>query len=119
MGALNELQSMGLHLSLHGELLRVEPKAAITNEARTLIRAQKEELIQALSSTATVRQQVATEAKAKELTRLVAVAAKVYAFTPTQRDEALQIALADPIAALDCFRAIAASAARSVLTCRV
>ncbi len=51
MGALdllNSLQKRGLRLSATGECLRAEPKAAITDEARNLIRAHKAELLAAL-----------------------------------------------------------------------
>jgi len=43
-----------------------------------------------------------------ELTALVDVVADFHGFTPAQRVEALEIALADQEAALECFRILAA-----------
>ena len=48
---LNQLQSMGLILSvIDGTRIKVQPKAAITEAARTLIREHKAELVKILSS---------------------------------------------------------------------
>jgi hypothetical protein len=47
---LGHLKSTGLRLYLTGDALRVEPKAALTEEARTLIREHRAELVQALSA---------------------------------------------------------------------
>ncbi len=52
MGApdlLNVLRGMGLHLSAQGSELHVGPRAAITEDARRLIREHKPELLEALT----------------------------------------------------------------------
>ena len=54
------------------------------------------------------RPRAADVVQAEELTRLVAFVAQAHAFTAADHAEALEIALSDPIAALDCFRALAA-----------
>ena len=51
------------------------------------------------------RQRVAPEA---ELTALVNLVADHHGFTLEDRQEALEIALADAVSALECFRALAA-----------
>ena len=48
-----------------------------------------------------------------ELTGLVDAVATFHAFSPQERQEALEIALADPETALRCFRALAAEIGRS------
>jgi hypothetical protein len=47
---LRHLKSTGLHLYLTGDALRVEPKAALTEEARTLILEHRAELVRTLSA---------------------------------------------------------------------
>ena len=46
---INQLKSIGIALSIHGESIRATPKAAITNDARELIRINKPELIDYLN----------------------------------------------------------------------
>nr|MBA2352193.1 hypothetical protein [Burkholderiales bacterium] len=55
MGAfdiLSQLRGMGLTLSLQGEAIRAEPKAAINDEARALIRTHKGDLLALLKQPA-------------------------------------------------------------------
>lgn len=47
---LGRLQNLGLYLSAEGETLRAEPKAAITDEARALIRQHKLQLLALLKA---------------------------------------------------------------------
>lgn len=48
MAVLAQLQDMGLTLTVEGDTLRAGPKAAMTEEARALIRAHKDDLLAAL-----------------------------------------------------------------------
>src|SRR5687767_9346864 len=50
LDVLGHLKSTGLRLYLTGDALRVEPKAALTEVSRTLIREHRAELVQALSA---------------------------------------------------------------------
>jgi hypothetical protein len=47
---LGHLKSAGLRLYLTGDALRVEPKSALTEESKTLIREHRAKLVQALSA---------------------------------------------------------------------
>ncbi len=47
---LSQLRGLGLTLSLQGESIRAEPKAAINGDARALIRAHKGELLAVLKA---------------------------------------------------------------------
>lgn len=49
----------------------------------------------------------ATATEAAELRMLVRMVGEFYGFSADEHREALEVALADPVAALDCFRAVA------------
>ncbi len=92
---LARLKTAGIRLTpLPDGRLWVEPRTALNDELRELIRAHKPQLLRALEQA--------------ELARLVNQVADYHGFTEQQRQEALEIALADAVAALDCFRALAA-----------
>jgi hypothetical protein len=124
MGApdiLQHLAAAGVRLTRNGGNLIATPKAAVTPDVLHLIRQHKPELLEALSGEplnvpaaahtlapadpARPGDAVAPEA---ELIALVDAVADFHGFNPEQRAEAKQIALADPEAALECFRDLAA-----------
>src|SRR5687767_2118187 len=99
MGApdlLEHLRAAGVKVARSGGNLIASPKAAVTPEVLQLLREHKAELLDELTKTAA------------ELIALVYRVADYNAFTPLQRAEAVEIALADHVAALECFRKLAA-----------
>jgi hypothetical protein len=99
MGApdiLQHLAAVGVRLTRRGDKIIAAPREAVTPELVNLIRDHKPELLQSLT------------AQHAELTALVNRVADHHGFTAEQRQEALEIALADSAAALECFRILAA-----------
>jgi|SRR5208282_600511 len=91
---LERLSAAGLRLSVRGSNIVASPKAAATPELVNLIREHKSELLQSLA------------AQQAELVRLVNQIADHHGFTAVQRQETLEIAIGDQIAALECFRSL-------------
>ena len=105
------LKAAGVRISRRGDNLLAEPRAAVTAPLLTLIRAHKPELLAALPdapNAAQDQQRTLESADLADLLRLVDLIADHHAFTTTQRAEAHQIAQADQVAALECFRSQAA-----------
>jgi len=48
-----DLKAQGLHLSVHGDILRVEPRERITDQVRAIIRQHKPALLAALTAKST------------------------------------------------------------------
>ena len=106
-----QLKAAGVRISRCGDNLLAEPKAAVTAPLLTLIRAHKPELLAALPDSPSAgqdEQRTLEPAELAQLRALVDLVADHHAFTQTQRAEAHQIALADQVAALACFRSQAA-----------
>lgn len=100
MGApdiLEHLHGIGLTLTAAGDCLLVEPRDAITDEARELIRENKEALLRVLCA----------PVLPPELDGLIGLVAMVHGFTNDQTREAREIAAGDIVSALTCFRALA------------
>ena len=130
MGApdiLAHLEAAGIRLSRQGDNLLAAPKRAVTDPLLILMRAHKAELLEALpDEEVKTLPEVATNASeqrtmlaidlltSSELRALVEVVASFHGFTEQQRAEAWQIARADPLAALEWFRAQTAKIPRSV-----
>ena len=98
MGApavLHLIRESGLTLTADGGRLILTPSDRLTDDLRTLIRNNKPGVLDTL------------ESEAAELTRLVRICGERYDFTPAEHTEALAAALADPVDALTCFRAMA------------
>lgn len=100
------LSALGVRLSREGDGIRVAPRSALTDEARTLIREHKAELLAALPTP-----QQPTDRRALEVRRLIEAIALANAsyWKPADVEEAYRIALCDLDRALECFRAIAES----------
>jgi hypothetical protein len=101
MGAadvLHLIRESGLTVTADGDRLIVNPTERITDDLRAMIRGNKSAVLDAL------------ESETVELTRLVQVCGERYDFTAEEHAEALTAALADPVDALTCFRAMAAEA---------
>lgn len=94
---LTALRADGFRLTAEGDRIRIEPGDRLTDEALSLVRANKPALLDLLRA-----------GEVTELARLVRACGIAYAFTEDEHREALEIALADPDNALTCFRAIAA-----------
>ncbi len=97
MGApdvLHLIRESGLILTAHGDRLIVTPSDRLTDDLRTLIRDNKPCLLAAL------------ESESAELIRLVRLCGERYDLTEAEHAEALAAALADPVNALTCFRAM-------------
>ena len=73
-----------------GDSLIVSPRERLNDELRELIRCHKADLLQA-----------------EEIKRLVRAVGMLYGFAEAEHREALEVALSDPPAALQCFREIA------------
>jgi hypothetical protein len=102
-----QLKAAGVRISRRGDNLLAEPRAAVTAPLLTLIRAHKPELLATLPDTRSTdqdEQRTLEPVKFADLVALVNLVADHHAFTETQRAEAHQIAQADPVAALECFR---------------
>jgi hypothetical protein len=95
------LRQRGLTLLAYGSNLVVQPKSALTEELRSLIRRHKPALLALIQPRATPEEEA-------ELRHLVSLVATFHAFTVKEREEALEIALSDPAQALRCYRALAA-----------
>jgi hypothetical protein len=97
MGApdlIGHLKSMGLRLRADGDRLLVEPKQAITDEARQLIRENKAALLSEL----------ARVSLPPILEHRIEFVARFHNFTPDELAEAKEIAAGDIEAATICFR---------------
>ncbi len=90
------LRESDLSVTADGDRLIVAPTDRLTDDLRTLIRVNKLCVLAAL------------ESESAELTRLVLLCGERYQFTEAEHVEALEVALADPVDALTCFRAMAA-----------
>lgn len=94
MGPLAEVRAMGLSVSARGDRLAVEPRPLITDRARQLIREQRDELLRELREEA-------------DLMELVERVATHYLCTADELVLMKRLALADPVAARECFEATA------------
>jgi len=117
-----QLKAAGVRISRRGDSLLAEPRAAVTEPLLVLMRIHKGELLAALRdepATPAVSSVAADHAplgadrplEPGELDELVALINQIadhHGFMPTQRAEAHQIAEADQVAALECFRSLAA-----------
>lgn len=101
---LHRLQQSGLTVTADGERLIVAPADRLNEEARQLIRDNKPEIVAALKLSS--RAIADAQCVVGELTRLVRVCGERYNFTEAEHAEALAIALADPMDAMTCFRAM-------------
>lgn len=109
MGApdiLGRLFILGLTAKADGERLLIEPKDAITDEARQLIRANKQAILGALRNS--------SPSPRVELIGLIRAVGTLYAFTSEETAEATQIAFADTKAALACYRDVASRYALNI-----
>ena len=108
---LAQLEAAGVRVSRRGDKLLAEPKAAVTAPLLTLIRAHKGELLAALPdqmrSAGHIQDRTVTLAERAELRALVDAVATFHGFTLEQTAEAQEIAQADAVAALECFRTLA------------
>lgn len=106
MNLLREIERAGLSITLrpNGKLL-LSPSGRLTPELRQRILANRPAVVAALQ--ASTRAITTAAADVDELTRLVRLCGERYQFTGDEHAEALEVALADPVAALTCFRAIA------------
>ncbi|MHB1091534.1 hypothetical protein [Thiobacillus sp.] len=103
MGAadvLHLIRESGLTVTADGDRLIVNPTDRLTDHLRTLIRDNKPDVL------------VALESESAELTSLVRLHGERYGFAEAEHAEALAAALADPVDALTCFRAMAAEVAK-------
>jgi hypothetical protein len=109
---LAQLEAAGVRVSRRGDKLLAEPKAAVTAPLLTLIRAHKGELLAALPdqprNAGQVQERTPTPDELVELRALVDAVATFHGFTLEQTAEAQEIAQADAVAALECFRIQAA-----------
>lgn len=94
----------GLKALAGAVLARTLPRTlpAQSEETARTLPAQRDAALQASTHALT-----AADASASELARLVRLCGEHYAFTDDEHESALQIALADPVSALTCFRAMA------------
>ncbi len=106
MNLIREIERAGMTVRLNpnGKLF-LSPADLLTDELRQRIVDNRQAVIAALQ--ATHRALDAAETSASELAGLVRQCGDIYNFTPAEHAEALQVALADPVSALTCFRAIA------------
>jgi hypothetical protein len=95
---------MTIRLKPNGKL-NIAPVERLTPDLRQRILDNRPAVVAALQ--ASTRTITTAAADADELTSLVRLCGERYHFTDAEHVEALQIALADPVAALTCFRAIA------------
>ena len=106
-----QLKAAGIRISRHGDNLLAEPRVAVTARLLTLIRANKPELLAALPDAQRADQdarRTLEPAEFAELRALIDAVALFNGFTADQTAEARQIAEADAVAALECFRVLAA-----------
>lgn len=101
---LHLIRESGLTVTADGDRLIVNPADRLTDDLRTLIRDNKPDVL------------VALESESAELTRLGRLHGERYGFTETEHAEARAAALADPVDALTCFRAMAAEVAATTLS---
>lgn len=100
---LSELRAAGLTVTLDAGRLIVTPASVLTDAHRRSLRENRARILAALN---------AEDAGARELTGLVRECGDAYRFTEAEHAEALATALADPAAALECFRSIRVGLAR-------
>lgn len=111
---LADLRAAGLSVTLEAGKLIVRPATALTDDLRRVIRDRRTIILAALNTEAARERAQAAERAAKhralvaELTALVRVCGEWYGFTKAEHADALACALADPAAALECFRAMVA-----------
>lgn len=103
---LHQIRAAGLRVELKSSgKLYLAPANRLTSELRERIEQRRSDLVAALQSSRRVVS--VAEAEAAELSRLVRLCCDAYQFTESEQTEALQVAHADPVSALICFRAIA------------
>lgn len=105
MNVIAEIERAGMTIRLkpNGKL-GVAPVERLTPELRQRIVDNRKAVVAALQ--ATHRALDDAETSASELAGLVRVCGERYHFTHAEHAEALQVALADPVSALICFRAM-------------
>jgi hypothetical protein len=103
---LAQIKAAGVRISRRGDNLLAEPRAAVTEPLLILMRAHKGELLAALADPPSV---VAPDERAelRALVNLVADHNSHKPFTPEQRAEAMEKAIANPVASLEGFRLLA------------
>ena len=106
MNLIAEIQRAGMTIRLNpnGKLF-LSPADLLTADLRKRILDNRPAVVAALQ--ASTRALAAADADTAELIRLVRLCGDRYHFTEAEHAEALQVALADPVAALTTFRAIA------------
>lgn len=92
---LTRLRSAGLSVTLEWGRLIVRPASTLDDDNRQTMREHRAVILAAL------------ESERAELTTLVRVCGDAYDLTEAEHSEALSVALADPVAALECFRHMA------------
>lgn len=92
---LADLRGAGLSVTLDTGRFIVRPASELTDDQRAAIQQNRVGIVAAL------------EAECAELTALVRRVCAAYACPPEEVADALRVALADPVAALECFRRMA------------
>jgi hypothetical protein len=121
---LSRLNAAGVRVSRRGSNLLAQPKAAVTHAVLVILRAHKAELLTALvdecandanhcpaaitNAPEQRNRRTVCDVSDDELLTLVDAVAIHYDFNDVEHDEAKARALADPIAALECFRLLSA-----------
>ncbi|MCL4316155.1 MAG: hypothetical protein M1527_04775 [Gammaproteobacteria bacterium] len=106
MNLIHEIERAGMTIRLkHDGKLLLSPAERLTPEIRQRILDNRPAIVAALQASTRALDEAATDAE--ELARLVRLCGERYRFTEAEHAEALQVALADPVSALTCFRAIA------------
>lgn len=100
---LSELRVAGLTVTLDAGRLIVTPASTLTDAHRRNLRENRAHILAALNAEA---------ACVRELSRMVRECGAAYGFTEAEHAESLATALADPVAALKCFRSIRAGLVR-------
>ena len=108
MNLLHEIERSGMtvRLTQNGKL-HLTPGDRLTDDLRRRIVENRRELVAALQASHCAI--VEAQNVADELTRLVQLCGDAYQFTSDEHADALRAALADPVAALECFQAMARS----------
>lgn len=106
MNLIREIERAGMTVRLNpnGKLF-LSPADLLTDELRQRIVDNRQAVIAALQATHHALD--AAENDVSELAGLVRQLGDTYHFTPAEHEEAMQVALADPVSALICFRAMA------------
>lgn len=94
---LSELRKNGFSVKAENSRLQVSPATKLTDELKQTIRQSKVEILCTLH-------------REKELTRLVRLVSAHHNFSREDYEEALEIALGDPVDALTCFTSLAGRA---------